>query len=743
MKDRATAGGGTSSPVTSLSVFGRMGSAMANVIDWFGPRQALPPVAQDAAVGRLFDYPVGHNQNLLPRAYEAISFEQLRQLADSYDLMRLIIETRKDQLARVRWVVRYREKGKREDARVQRIIDFLQRPDREHDWDVWLRALLEDMLVIDAATIYPRKTRGGGLYSLELIDGATIKRIINSSGRTPLPDEGPAYQQVLKGMGAADYKANELFYRVRNWRTHKIYGYSPVEQVMVSVNIALRRQVHQLHYYTEGNVPEALIGVPETWTAQQIKEWQTLWDELIEGNSGKRRHARFVPGGMNYQPTKEAALKDMFDEWLARIVCFAFSISPNAFIAQVNRATAEVSQEAALEEGLAPVKAWVANTMNAALADAFGAPDLEFAWVDEESIDPVAKATIHGIYVDKGVITNDEAREDLGRDPLTAEQVQRMRELAQARGAPVMGQPDDEDQDDDLDEGEPAAKGEYLGSLAKAGRAKRPFVDSPAPINRGRRAAKRAYTQLKAATEAALSACADEAVALFAGGVAKADAGGVVDVIEQLKLEALEAWRQSAEDTFTALAKDAGRLALRQVGVADADILSVVNDRAVSWARNHAAGLVGKKWVGGRLVDNPNPAVRIDEVTRQGVRKLVEKAQADGWSNDKLAKALRTSYPFSKERAKLIAVTETAFTDVAGNMIGWEESGVVQGKRWLLANRGDPRCCDSCTENANAGAIALSAPFPSGHGQAPAHPRCRCDVSPVPKLPQRRAKVRA
>jgi hypothetical protein len=38
----------------------------------------------------------------------------------------------------------------------------------------------------------------------------------------------------------------------------------------MTVNIALRRQMHQLQYYTEGNVPEALIGVPEAWTPDQI-----------------------------------------------------------------------------------------------------------------------------------------------------------------------------------------------------------------------------------------------------------------------------------------------------------------------------------------------------------------------------------------------------------------------------------------------------------------------------------------
>jgi len=50
----------------------------------------------------------------------------------------------------------------------------------------------------------------------------------------------------------------------RNPRPHKVYGYSPVEQIVLTVNVALRRALSQLQYYTEGNVPEALIVVPPT-----------------------------------------------------------------------------------------------------------------------------------------------------------------------------------------------------------------------------------------------------------------------------------------------------------------------------------------------------------------------------------------------------------------------------------------------------------------------------------------------
>ena len=258
-----------------------------------------------------------------------------------------------------------------------------------------------------------RRNRSGGIYGLEVVDGATIKRVLDADGRTPMAPD-PAYQQILKGLPAVDYSRDELLYRPRNPRPHKIYGYSPVEQILMTVNIALRRQVTQLNYYTEGNTPEALIGVPATWQPDQIDQFQRYWDSLLEGNLAARRHAKFVPGGLTYQPTREPTLKDDMDEWLARVVCFAFSIAPTPFIKQNNRATAESSYDSALQEGLAPLLRWVKNLVDSVILQFWGYTDLEFAWADDTSIDPLEQAQINQIYLSAGVKSADEVRVELG-----------------------------------------------------------------------------------------------------------------------------------------------------------------------------------------------------------------------------------------------------------------------------------------------------------------------------------------
>ena len=185
-----------------------------------------------------------------------------------------------------------------------------------------------------------------------------------ADGATVFP---PAYQQVLKGLPAVNYSARDIIYRPRNVRAHRVYGYSPVQQVLMTVNIALRRQLWQLDYFTEGSIPDALIGVPQGWTPDQIKQFQDYWDTEFAGDLAKRRRAKFVPGETAAQGAcrpRSREHKDDFDEWLARIICFAFSVPPQWATKAMNRATADNQSAQAEEEGLEPTKEWVKDLID-------------------------------------------------------------------------------------------------------------------------------------------------------------------------------------------------------------------------------------------------------------------------------------------------------------------------------------------------------------------------------------------
>lgn len=85
----------------------RVRRTLRNALDvWFGPDLPMPASAPAGTPPRTLDYPAGYNINIQPRNMEPISFDQMRSLADSFDLVRLCIETRKDQVSRMPWAFR-------------------------------------------------------------------------------------------------------------------------------------------------------------------------------------------------------------------------------------------------------------------------------------------------------------------------------------------------------------------------------------------------------------------------------------------------------------------------------------------------------------------------------------------------------------------------------------------------------------------------------------------------------------
>ncbi len=400
---------------------GMMYAVTGRAPDWFGPGQPLPPQAPAAEKGRAFDYPYSANTVVRPRSNEPVTFDDLRGLAERCDLVRLAIETRKDQIEKLDWKIQPKLKRNEKirgeaDERCEALTKFFLFPDRRLDWNSWLRKALEDLFVIDAPTFYMRSDRLGRPYSLDIIDGATIKLVVDHTGRLQEPPD-PAYQQVLKGLNATDYTQDELIYRPRNPRPHKFYGFSPVEQIILTINIALRRSLSQLNYFTDGLMPDLLIGVPETWTPENIRELQTWWDAMLSGIGANKRGAKFVPGGMQPYPIREPVVKDELDEWIARVVCYAFSLPPLPFVKMMNRGTAETSFETALQEGLEPLMQWVKGTIDTAIQKWWGYTDLEFVWDDHTKLKPMEQAQLNSTEMASGVLSVDEWRIEKGRVP--------------------------------------------------------------------------------------------------------------------------------------------------------------------------------------------------------------------------------------------------------------------------------------------------------------------------------------
>src|SRR6201998_2525770 len=164
----------------------------------FSPGYPLVPPEREEV--RLWDYPVGYNTIYTPRSYEAIGFDELRALAESHDITRLAIETRKDQVERDDWTIhpRYaRRPAACARPRIERLTEFWRNPDGEQPFATWLREALEDVLVLDAPAFEIRRNRGGDITGLAVVDGSTIKVLVDATGRRPRPHAPASEQGVL------------------------------------------------------------------------------------------------------------------------------------------------------------------------------------------------------------------------------------------------------------------------------------------------------------------------------------------------------------------------------------------------------------------------------------------------------------------------------------------------------------------------------------------------------------------
>lgn len=392
-------------------------------LNWFSPFQPVAPFGPPRTTwAREWDYPVGTNLDFVPHRLR--QYPRWRTMARTWGVIATIIETRKDQLLSMPWEVQLIGKPRKTHPRVDQLREFFRRPDGKKRFDPWARELLGDLFTIDAPTLHVgyRDVQSRPL-TCEVLDGATIKVLVDDAGRIPdFPN--PAYQQIIRGLPMVDFDETDIIYApMRPNSDLPIYGFSPVEQIEVQLTEAIRKSMYQLGFWVDGTLPDMIMSVPKDWTARQITAFQAVFDAQLSGNLGQKSKVRFVPEGMKPYDVKSSSgegLSGGRDEALVRLACYAFSVSPTPFIHMVNRATAESAQQEALQEGLHPLMAWFKSSiMDRIIQEEFGYDDCEFVWLPQSEVDQLKRSQVHMNQVKTGILTLNEVRDELGRTPVS------------------------------------------------------------------------------------------------------------------------------------------------------------------------------------------------------------------------------------------------------------------------------------------------------------------------------------
>lgn len=369
-------------------------------------------------------YPGGRTK---PGSTNGIDFATLRRFSVQYDVARAAINRRKRQLNALEWDIVNAETDDETDnsAIIKQVKkDFKSIGGYRVRFREFIDTLVDDLLVLDAMVLYKRPNVGGGLYALEPVDAATIVLELDENGGTPMPPE-TAYKQIIHGKTIAEFTADEMYYEMMNSRTYTPYGLAPLESLVLGVTAALKSDIYNVHLLTEGNIPEGFFGVPESWTPDQIKEFQALWDAALSGDTRAMSKLKFVPSGKGatgYTPAvkpEDMRYKELQD-WLMHKTCMLFEIPPNelGFTDSVNKSTGEVQQDIATDSGLRPLAEFFQEIFTDVIQTDMGFENLAFKFTGLEFTDERATAETNEIRIRSGQATVDEVRMEQGQKPL-------------------------------------------------------------------------------------------------------------------------------------------------------------------------------------------------------------------------------------------------------------------------------------------------------------------------------------
>jgi hypothetical protein len=431
----------------------------------FGPGLPLIPAQIDPVrpdtgrpEPRFNEYPVSSN---LPGVSDRlIPWKVLRDAAAAGGIPRRCIQIRKDEIATLNWAISITKAAvsqaeadhpsmaradvesdlrKRLGPEIARCSAFWERPDpgQDEDWTDWAGKLLEEHLVLDAIAIYPRRTYGGGVYAMEIIDGSTIKVLRDYRGGKPLPPN-PSYQQILWGFPRGEYLADvdedgkilnafgpdTLIYKRRNVRADTLYGHSAVEMCLEDLDVWLRRRSWIRAEYTEGAIPTGVLRntAENSWTPAQVLEYETALNDTWSGQTLERHRLRILPPGFELEPSPDVAerYKPEYDLFLLKQLANHFSTT----IAELNFTDGGGLGSSGYHEGQADIKdrsatmptyRWLQSLITGISRRHLGMPqELEFRILGLEDEDEAAADQVAQNRLQFGRMTLNEDRDRLG-----------------------------------------------------------------------------------------------------------------------------------------------------------------------------------------------------------------------------------------------------------------------------------------------------------------------------------------
>ncbi len=413
-----------------------------------------------------------------------LSVEVMRSVYLRSELVRACVELLIEYVAKTDWKVkpldeekaRWLSQNDREGyKKLQRQIEYgtrlFKRPNRTQDWDDFIRMLIRDLLIYDAASfekVYGTFSNGSRLiYELGVIPGETLQPESNDHG------EVVRYHQVYNVLRPITFERHECSYLMLNPNSWSPYGISPIETAFVNIGADLEANRFNQSFFSKNGIPPALLGVMGV-SDQEFKRLVASLRQTSQDNPHNIHMLRMqrdangkVADKFNMIPLAQVSNREMqFRELLdytVRRVCMAFKVSPAQVgyteeqAGGIGSGVAETQVDVFANKAIAPILRKLNTTLtNDCLHEGMGFHDLEFTHSQSNTPQEREEYQRDTGEVQMGLKTPNEFRLKYGHDPVewgdlplsaspywqpppTPEQVQQQVMQAQQQGQPPQG----------------------------------------------------------------------------------------------------------------------------------------------------------------------------------------------------------------------------------------------------------------------------------------------------------------
>jgi len=309
---------------------------------------------------------------------------------------------------------------------------------RADNFEIFIRKIVEDSLVLDQASFEVVQTRGKKPYNWYHVDAAMIRLADSYDDTTANEDEmidgyAPSYVQIYQGNIVAEWWPWELGFGVRNPQTSIYgngYGKSELEDLVTTVTSMLNSDAYNAKFFRNGTSPKGALLIKKSGglNKDNIEEFRREWNTQMVGvdNSHKTpimdaEHMEW----MDLQKTNRDMEFSKYYEFLVKTACAMYKISPEevgfpleSTKGGMNKGSgADDEREYSMDKGLKPLLRSVETWMNKWVLNPLTGDKWEFKFVglNSESSSEEEERLVKAVT---NYMTLNEARALKGLDPI-------------------------------------------------------------------------------------------------------------------------------------------------------------------------------------------------------------------------------------------------------------------------------------------------------------------------------------